>query len=346
MLTSDKVYEMAAKINGAKNEKDVETKDSKTEAKVEETKVETATTETAKPSKNEETADTDKKSESEQPKAKAEQTEESKTEETKPEVDETKSKQEKPEKSEEKKTPTKQEQIDFAFKKQKAKYKKLEERFRAIEEENKKLKSGLTLADFNNKPEDFMDYLVNKKVLEREKSRIQEEYTQARQEEFNELYEKRIQNCFPDEAERNIYNNLIRNEGRNFLSELDQEDPDGVVLGYLDDSDVQPIMLRILMTNENYKNGILSKRSPYMKLRALEDLENRIKYAQAELAKRREAVPEKIEDTKPAQPEKPAQPTQSIPVIGSVTKSDTSTGNIVKDYNSILHDLNQKRYGR
>lgn len=343
MLTSDKVYEMAAKINGAKNEKDVETKDSKTEAKVEETKVETATTETAKPSKNEETADTDKKSESEQPKAKAEQTEESKTEETKPEVDKAK---EKPEKSEEKKTPSKQEQIDFAFKKQKAKYKKLEERFRAIEEENKKLKSGLTLADFNNKPEDFMDYLVNKKVLEREKSRIQEEYTQARQEEFNELYEKRIQNCFPDEAERNIYNNLIRNEGRNFLSELDQEDPDGVVLGYLDDSDVQPIMLRILMTNENYKNGILSKRSPYMKLRALEDLENRIKYAQAELAKRREAVPEKIEDTKPAQPEKPAQPTQSIPVIGSVTKSDTSTGNIVKDYNSILHDLNQKRYGR
>ena len=344
MLTSEKVYEMAAKMNGAK---DVETKDSKTEAKVEETKVETAADETAKTPKIEEkleTADTEKKSETAQPKAKDEQVEESKAEEKKPEAEETKPKSEKTEKQEEKKNPSKQEQIDFAFKKQKAKYKKLEERFRAIEEENRKLKSGLTLADFNNKPEDFMDYLVNKKVLEREKSRIQEEYTQARQEEFNELYEKRIENCFPDEAERNIYNNLIRNEGRNFLSELDQEDPDGVILGYLDDSDVQPIMLRILMTNENYKNNILSKHSPYMKLRALEDLENRIKYAQAELAKRKEAVPEKIEDTKPAAitQEKPATP---IPVIGSVTKSDTSTGNIVKDYNSILHDLNQKRYG-
>lgn len=339
MLTSEKVYEMAAKLNNGT--KDVETKDSKAEAKAEENKVETAAHETANAPKNENLeADTEKKSETEPAVAKTEEVEESKAGKEPDKSDNTeKDKTETVEKKNDK-TPTKQEQIDYAFKKQKAKYKKLEERYRAIEEENRKLKSGLTLEDFGNKQNDYVDYLVNKKMLEKEQSRIHDELVESKQEEFNEIYQKRISECFPDKNEQAIYNDLVKREGNNFLAELDREDPDGTILGYLDDCDVQPIMLRILMTNEQYLDNVLSKRSSYSRFRALEDLENRIKYAQAEMAKRR-GEPEKKEE-KPAVTE--TKPT--IPVIGSVTKSDTSTGNIIKDYNSILHELNQKRYGR
>ena len=124
------------------------------------------------------------------------------------------------------------------------------------------------------------------------------------------------------------------------MRELDKEDPEQVVLGYLDDCDVAPLMMEVLMTNDNYKNEVLSKRSPYSKMRALELLENRIKFAQAELAKRKTTVPEKSEDTKPVDSRK------AMPVIGSVTKSESnSNGTVVKDYNAILRQLNNARLG-
>ena len=75
-------------------------------------------------------------------------------------------------------------------------------------------------------------------------------------------------------------------------------------------------------------------------MRALELLENRIKFAQAELAKRNATVPEKNEDTKPVESKK------AMPVIGSVTKSESnSNGTVVKDYNAILRQLNNARLG-
>lgn len=332
MLTSENVYEMAAKMNN--DSKNVETENSKAEAKAEEIKAETAAHETANAPKNENlVADTEKKSETKPTIAKTAEVEESKAG-NEPEKSESK---EKKEEKKNDKVPARQEQIDYAFKKQKAKYKKLEERYRAIEEENRKLKSGLTLEDFGNKQNDYVDYLVNKKLLEKEQSRIHDELVQAKQEEFNEIYEKRISDCFPNKNEQDIYNDLVKREGNKFLAELDREDPDGTILGYLDDCDVQPIMLRILMTNEQYLDKVLSKRSSYSRFRALEDLENRIKYAQAEMSKRQGELEKKeeITETKP-----------TIPVIGSVTKSDNSTGNVIKDYNKILHDLNQNRYGQ
>lgn len=333
MLTSEKVYEMAAKMNADKQEEKpaevVETKESETKAEVEETKVETAENETANSPKKEENADTDTPKEEVKDEAKPDNSNEKV-------VAENDASQE----NVEKKEPSKQEKIDYAFKKEKAKRKRLEQRIRELEEENKKYKDNLKLEDFGNKTEDYYNYLVDKKFNEKEQERLREEYSLSRQEEYNAINEQRVNACFPDENSKNVYNNLIQKQGPAFVKELDEEDPDQVVLGYLDDCDVAPLMIQILMTNDQYKNQVLSKHSPYMKLRALEDLENRIKYAQAEMAKRNSTVPEKNEDTKPVETPKPA-----IPVVGSVTKSDQSNGKVVNDYNAILHQLNARRYG-
>lgn len=337
MMDSSKVYEIAAKMHAD----DVETNESETKANVEETKVDTAEQTTADVPKNDDKiADANTPKEEVKDEAKPENSNEKVVEK-----DESNKESDNPENKEtehkEKKVFTKQEQIDYAFKREKSKRKKLEQRIRELEEENKKYKQNYTLEDFKNNTQDYVNYLVDKKSLELEKQRLKDEYTLSRQEEYNAINEQRIENCFPDENSRNAYDSLLKSKGAAFVKELDDEDPDQVVLGYLDDCDVSPLMIQILMTNEQYKNQVLSKHSPYMKLRALEDLENRIKYAQAELAKKQNStVPEKNEDTKPVEQVKPA-----IPVVGSVTKSDQSNGNVVKDYNSILHQLNARRYG-
>lgn len=331
MMDSSKVYEMAAKLNADKN---VETKESDTKVNVEETKVETAEPKTAETPKIEEKENADTNTPKEEVK-----------DATKPENSDEKvvEKDERTEKNPEKKeTHTKQEQIDYAFKRLKGKNKELARRIRELEEENKQFKENRTLEDFKNNYEAYTSYLVDKKTLSREQERLEQEYANAKKEEFEYLNAQREKNCFPDENAKEAYYNVRKMYGPEFLKELDEVDKEQVVLGYLDDCDVAPLMLNIMLTNEKYKNSVLEKRSPYAKLRALEDLENRIKYAQSELAKRSSTVPVKNEDTKPVENQKPA-----IPVIGSVTKSEqSSNGKIVKDYNSILHDLNQRRLGR
>lgn len=328
-LTSDKVYEMAAKMAEDKN---VETEESNAAVTAEETKVETAEPKTVEDPKTEENNNTD-----------AEKPKEEVKEQTNPDNSDEKvveNNEDEETKKPEKKHYSKQEQIDFSFKRLKSKIRKLEERNRQLEEENKKrFDKNLSLEDFQNNYDAYTNYLVDKKILGKEQDRIRDEYEEARREEFSLINEQREKNCFPDENAISQYHKIREQYGPAFVKELDEEDKEQVVLGYLDDCDVAPLMMQILLTNENYKNAVLSKRSPYGKMRALEDLENRIKYAQAEMAKKR-GIPEKNEDTKlPLSTKKP------LPVIGSVTKSEQSNGPVIKDYNSILHDLNAKRYG-
>lgn len=264
-------------------------------------------------------------------------------EENKPEVTETSPVEEQKEKpiedsnnqaKSEKHKYTKQEQIDYAFQKKQAKIKKLEARVRELEEREKERKN-LTIEDFNNKVDDYVNYAVDKKDAEREKNRLVEELSDYKKEEFDAIQKERVSRCFPDENDRDSYNKLLAEHGKDFLKIVDRDDPDEVVLGFLDDSDVSPILLRLLMTSKTHRDMVLSKHSPYAKQRAMETLENSVKFAMAKLAKQRNSVPEKTEETKP---EKPA-----MPIIGSVTKTDKISGEVVKDYNDILHKLNERR---
>lgn len=232
---------------------------------------------------------------------------------------------------------TKQEQIDYAFQKKQAKIKRLEQRNRELEEELKK-RDALKLEDFGNDTQKYLDYAVDVKDKQRELARNQEEIKAEQIAEYDELNNKRIAECFPDEKEQKIFRAIIQQNGNAFLQKLDSFDPDGAILSYLDDSDISPLLTRILISSPEYLDEVLSKRSPYGKYNAMDKLAQRVQYAREEIKKRDEAaanntIPQEIEvKTKP-----------SIPVVGSVTKSEnTKDSKPVFDPNQILHKLKQK----
>lgn len=223
---------------------------------------------------------------------------------------------------------SKQEQIDYSFQKLKtreaSKRRQLEARIKELEEALNKKDNA---PSFDKDKEGYIKYSVEQYGKEAEKKRLEQEYIDSKRYEAEELNRKRIEACFTDEAEREKYNNLVKTNGPEFVKLLDREDPESVILGYLDDSDISPILVRILMTNKEYRNEVLSKTSPYGKQRAMENLEAKVRWAQQQLENKKKI-------------EKP----NKIPVVGTVTKSDSNDGNIVKDYNDVLHKLNQRKY--
>ena len=261
----------------------------------------------------------------------SEKVEEPEVTETKP-VDEPKDKAVEDKKTSEKidkRQYTKQEKIDYAFQKEKAKQKKLEARIRELEAQLAE-KKNLTIEDFDNKVGDYVNYAVDRKDKEREKAQIEEALNESRRAEYDAMNQRKVDFCFPDENEKAIYNKLLADHGKEFLKTLDDNDPQEAVLGFLDDSDVAPLLVRILMTSKAHRDQVLSKHSPYAKQRAMEALENSVKFAMAKLAKQRNTV-EQVEEKKPA-----------MPIVGSVTKTEKGSGNEVKDYNDILHKLNNR----
>lgn len=265
----------------------------------------------------------------------SEKVEEPEVTETKP-VDEPKDKAVEDKKTSEKidkRQYTKQEKIDYAFQKEKAKQKKLEARIRELEAQLAE-KKNLTIEDFDNKVGDYVNYAVDRKDKEREKAQIEEALNESRRAEYDAMNQRKVDFCFPDENEKAIYNKLLADHGKEFLKTLDDNDPQEAVLGFLDDSDVAPLLVRILMTSKTHRDQVLSKHSPYAKQRAMEALENSVKFAMAKLAKQRNTVPEKTEETKPVK--------TAMPIVGSVTKTEKGSGNEVKDYNDILHKLNNR----
>lgn len=222
---------------------------------------------------------------------------------------------------------SKQEQINYSFAKKNAKLKKLEERIKELEAENAKFKD-LKLENFNNDNQQYIDYLWEQKSREQEQHNLESELYSQRAKEAEEVNNRRIEACYPDENDRKIYTQMIAEHGKDLVAKLDEADPEHAVLAYLDDSDLSPILIRVLMTKPDIRNEILSKSSPYTRTLAMAKLESNVRNAQAIIAKRNNKV---------------AKP--SIPVVGSVTKSDNiSNSKGVKDYNQLLHNLNNKHY--
>lgn len=325
MMNTDQINAYLEKLHA----NDVNTDETKTPeaetapANAEETKVQEDVTATAPEEKTKENAGSETEDKAQ---------EEAQPAETEPDDKVDENKKEKPTIS---KKHTKQEQIDYAFQKEKAKRKKLENRIKELEEENKKYR-GLKLEDFKNSQEDYINYLVEQKARETEKKRLENEYVNSKNQEAEQINKQRIVNCFPDESEQTKYNELVAKNGADFVKILDEADPEQVVLGYLDDSEISPLLIRIMMTNKEYRNEVLSKSSPYGKQRAMEKLEQKVLWARQQLEARNKQKKEK-EKTATEQ-KKP-----SIPVVGSVTQSESSGGKVIKDYNSVLRELNNKR---
>lgn len=225
---------------------------------------------------------------------------------------------------------SKQEKMNYAFAKEKAKRRKLEERIRELEEENRKFKD-LNAEDFKNDTKKYTDYLVDVRLNEMEKNRLQAEYESSRAEEAEKINQYRINQCFEAQEDKDAYNDLIQKNGKQFLAYLDKNDPDNAVLGYLDDCDVSPIIIRLMMTRSDIRDSIMSKSTPYAKTVALDKLADRIVYAQNAI--KQKAAKANAETAKP-----------NLPVIGKVTKSENTNSDIDStDPNAILRKLNQRR---
>ena len=186
--------------------------------------------------------------------------------------------------------------------------------------------------------EGYIDYAIAKKVREAEIARAKQEVADSRNIEYAELNEKRMDDCFPDATEKQKYLDLVKSHGKEFLAELDSNDPEGVVLGYLDDSDIAPLLIRVMMTSEQYKNDVLSKTSPWSRAIALDRLANGIRYAKEKLKEKNASTPT------PENVSEPAPAKQAMPIVGKVTSSDdTSKANNVPNWSDRLRKLNAAR---
>lgn len=228
---------------------------------------------------------------------------------------------------------SKQEQIDFAFKKEKAKRKALEAKYEQLQKKYEALQA--------KKPEDpkdqdaVIDYKVDLKDMQHEMERTQEAIQESQIREYDELNNARINACYPDPEEQRKFREVISVEGPKLLQRLEANDPENAVLGYLDDSELAPILTRLMIADPKYLDEVLSKRSPYGKYMAMQELERKVEFARNELAKKGK------QDNPPAPKETKAKP--AMPVVGSVTKSDsTKETKTTFDPNAILHALNSK----
>lgn len=240
------------------------------------------------------------------------------------------------------KKPTHAEQEKYAFtklkNKEKQKREKLiadyESRIKKLNEELSNFK-GLQKENFNN-DDDYMKYLVDQKMKEQESSQLQIAKANIEAEQFEEINQQRIAACFPDEKDRESYNKLIATSAPQFVELLEKTDPDNAILSYLDDSDIAPLLIRVMMTKPEYRNEILSKKNPYSKVLALDNLAKQLSYAKSIIDKKRNSSnSNKIETTK-----------KPLPVVGKVAKSESSNQIDKNDpnyWNNMLREMNQRR---
>ena len=225
-----------------------------------------------------------------------------------------------------------QKQIDYAFQKEKAKRKALQAKYEATQKELDELKARNPQPDQFKSQADYVNYLVDVKTKENDQARIQESIKESQYQEYNELNNARIESCFPEPAEQEKFRAIVATEGPKLLKKLDDADPEQAVLSYLDDSDIAPLLTRLLIAEPSYLDAVLAKRSPYGKYQAMDKLAEKVEFARAKLAEKVPEVPRGTPEKKPA-----------LPVIGSVTKSDaTNDTPAVFDPNELLRKLKSK----
>ena len=231
----------------------------------------------------------------------------------------------------------KQQQTEHAFKRERAKRKAAEAKFAKVAKELEELKKHNVEYNADN-PAEYINHQVDMKTLERQKDEIYEDLSASQSAEYEEINNRRIAECFPDEGSQAKFRQVIETEGPKLLKTLDEFDPDQAVLAYLDDSELSPILTSVLIQKPQYLNEVLSKRSKYGKYLAMQDLENRIRLAQQQLSE---------EKKKPEETQQPSPQKKPLPIVGSQTKSEANKDTkVVFDPNAFLRKLNegQRRY--
>ena len=222
---------------------------------------------------------------------------------------EEKEQQDKLEEGKEKKLPpskkyTKDQRIAHSFAIEKKKRQAAQARVKELEAELDKIK-GLKPADFGDDVEAYTSYRIEEAKKRDELERKQEFIKQSEADEQQLETERRVSMCFPDEADRAEYEDLIASRGGEFYEALQKFDPKGVVLDYLNGVEEYPKVLRELMSNNRSLAYVFRDLDPW-------ELRHNLHVFTKDFLAGKQAVPE--EKKEPEQ--QPEQPKPKIPVIG------------------------------
>lgn len=262
----------------------------------------------------------------EEPKEPAREAEEPKPEEKeKPKAEEP---TDKPEENKDDKRPPKQkysheERVAHQFAKEKQKRKEQREKYQArikeLEAELEKYK-GLKLEDFGeNGTGDYLDYKLKERDMQNEVKNTKERIEREEQEEMQREIDRRVNLSFATAEERDEYNDLINENGQKFFEALQQADPKGVVLDYLNSVEKYPVVLKKLMTDMDALAYVFRDKDPY-------ELRHNLHQFTKELLEGKAKPKEEPVVEKQPEPAKPA-----IPVIGKQVTAQGSPSEPVHD---------------
>lgn len=226
---------------------------------------------------------------------------------------------------------TKEERMQHAFARQKERLKKVEAERKELEAKNAELEKklekyhGLTLEDFDNKTEPYLNYKLEEQRLQNEMAQNKKEIERSEKEAVEAELDRRMHLSFDSEEEIEDYRYLLDRNGPDFFKALNENDPNGVVVDYLNSVEKFPLVLKELMTNMDSLRKVFVSKDPTM-LRI-----NLDKFTRDFLAGKTQPVTDKETAGQPAQ--QPQQPKKEMPVIGKQVTAAGKPSEPVHDRN-------------
>lgn len=159
---------------------------------------------------------------------------------------------------------------DYAFireknkrKEQKAKY---EAKIKELEDELSKYKD-LKPEHFKNNDgtqdtQAYVDWRLKQRDMENKIQDLRDRDAQEQQQYDLEEDRRRVNNCFPDDKEREEYNALIAKNGNAFYQAVSEVDRENVVFNYLSSLPEYPVVLRELMTDSRLLGRVFRSTDP------------------------------------------------------------------------------------
>lgn len=236
-------------------------------------------------------------------------------------------------------------QRDYAFIREKNKRKQQKERYEArikeLEDELKK-RDNLEAKHFRKDdgtpdPEAYVHNEFAKRDMQAELNRIRQQDMYEQQQLDIEQDRIITERCFQGK-DLDDYRGLISSRGPAFAAALKENDPNNVVLSYLDTLQEYPVVVRELMTNLGTLRRLFRSRDP-------EALKYNVRVIADEILEKHHAAPVMQQNTVP---QTDVVEKKSIPVIGKQISSQSNTNSanasLVKDWNSINAYLAKHKY--
>lgn len=225
----------------------------------------------------------------------------------------------------------------FSIEKQKRKEQHAKDRARIkeLEDELARVK-GLRLSDFDNNVDNYTDYRLKEREMQDEVKFTKERMEREESEELARETERRVNLSFATEEERDDYNDLIRTNGKQFLEALNEVDPNGVVLDYLNSVDKYPIVLQKLMTDMDALKYVFRDKDPVMLRFNLHQFTKEL----LEGGDKKTDAPTQTEQSNQPKPE-----VKPMPVIGKQVTTSSAPAEPVHDRNYWNNYLRQHPRG-